>query len=636
MKNAEGDGDIGAGRVYEFGDYRLDVTRRLLWTRAGDDVTITSRALDTLIHLIENPGRVVGKRELMDAVWPGAVVEENNLTQAISTLRQILGERPGEHRYIATVPSRGYRLIATVSPVPPMRTASDTPTPAAPDLNRTAAPARTRVGRGRLVVAGMAIAALIAVVAALWSPARDPTGSAIRSIAVLPFKPVVPEAGDPALELGMADILITRLSTSAGIVVRPLGSVRGYTRLDQDPVAAGRELGVDAVLDGSILREGPRLRVTVRLIRVLDGASIWVDQLDQGWTDLFGVQDSITERLAGALALSLSNEERSQMTRKYTEGEVAYRLYLLGRYHWSKLTPPELEKSIEYLQRAIDEDQQYALAHAGIAEAYRALAITSDRRPTDVLPRGKAAALRAIELDDRLDSAWASLCFIQIWSDWDWPGAERSCQRALAINANSADGHRAYAILLSDLGRHDEAVTHARRASELDPLTLVTTAIEAHVLLYAGFTDHALERLRATLELDPDFWIAHLFTGKALLDQGRFEDALAEFIEAERLSHGNSETVSMIGYTRARLGDTAGAMQALAALQGRRPPSYVPPLNVAMIHAGLGDEDAALEWLERALAGRDVRMTFLGIERKWDPLRSDPRFRSLMARLRLD
>ena len=607
--------------IYAFGDFRLDAGRRLLSHQAQGFVPIASRAFDTLLYLVRNPGRVVTKRELMDAVWGEAVVEENNLTQTISTLRQLLGERPDEHRFIVTVSGRGYRFIAPI-------TADGAVPPAAQ-------PPRTR----RWLIPRVVIAGLAAVLGIAWFLSTrfeaQPPVKPIKTIAVLPFKPLVQESGDPALELGMADTLIARLGSGGGIIVRPLSSVRKYSALEQDALLAGRELGVDAVLEGSIQRSGDVMRVTTRLLRVSDGSSIWSDQLDQQWSTLFDMQDKLAEQVVAALSLRLTNEERARLTRRHTQSTDAYRSYLLGRYHFLKLVPPEIEKSIEYFNGAIQQDPQYALAYEGLAEAYRAMTITGDRRPSEVMPHGKAAALKAIELDDRLDSAWGSLCFIQIWWDWDWPAAEQSCKRAIEINPNGADGHRAYSVLLSDLGRHDQAIVEARRASELDPLALITNAIEGHVLLYAGRNADAAAKLRATLELDANFWIAHLFLGKVHLADNDLPSALAEFRTAQTLSAGNSETLSMVGYTLARSGDRKGAQAALAELLARGKEQYVPPFNVAMLYNGLADTDNTFAWLEQAYADRDVRLTFLKIEKKWDALRSDERFAALAKRMAL-
>jgi len=619
---------VPAEPLYDFGDFRLDAGRRLLEHRTQGPIPITSRAFDTLLHLVRNPARLVPKRELMDAVWGNAVVEENNLTQTISTLRHLLGERPDDHRYIVTVAGRGYRFIAPVA-------GGESASRAAPltEMPPSPAPTRSRTWTQAVVAVAFLAAALGLATLMMGRVSQKPE---VRSIAVLPFKPLVRGSGDPALELGMADTLIARLGSSGGIVVRPLSSVRKYAALEQDALVAGRELGVDAVLEGSIQRNAEVLRVTTRLLRVSDGSSIWADKLDQPWSNLFDMQDRLAEQVASALTLHLSSVERERLTRRHTQSPDAYRSYLLGRYHFLKLTPQEIDKGIAYFNRAIDQDPQFALAYEGLAEAHRALAITSDRRPAEVLPLGKAAALRAIELDGRLDSAWASLCFIQVWWDWDWREAERSCRQAIEINPNGPDGHRAYAILLSDLGRHEAAIAEARKASEIDPLALITNAIEGHVLHYAGRDTEAAAKLRSTLELDQDFWIAHLFLGKVHLARNELREALAEFEKARALSAANSEAVSLTGYTLAALGERDGAQSALSELLGRGSERYVPPFNVAMLYNGLGDVDHTFAWLEKAYAERDVRLTFLKIEKKWDHLRSDARFVSLTKRMGLE
>lgn len=620
MKNDESGSDAP---VYEFDDYRLDVRRRVLARRNGHPVPLAARAFDTLCVLVASAGHLVDKRELMRAVWGETVVEENNLTQAISSLRQALGERPDDHRFIATVPGRGYQFIAHTRI-------------AKPDRPPASVPQRRAASRG-IALAAAALALLALAAYFYGSRTADEAGEhEIRSLAILPFRPLVAEARDPALELGMADSLITRVSLGTDVAVRPLSSVRRYAELDQDPVAAGRSLDVDAVLDGSIQRAGDSLRIRARLVRVRDGTALWADQIDLPWSGIFDAQDQLAARVAGAMVRELSQSERSRLTRRETESGDAYQSYLLGRYHYLKLVPSEIDKGIGYLQEAIEQDPGYAAAWAALAEAHRALAITGDRKPAEVLPVGKTAALKAIELDDRLDSAVASLCFIQTWWDRDWQGAERSCRQSLALNPDSADGHRAYAVLLSNLARHDEAMASARRAVELEPLSLITRAIEGHVLHYAGRNEEALASLRSTLDLEPRFWIARLFLGKVHLERGEFSEALQEFEKARELSAANSETVSMIGFTHARMGDRESAMHALEELTARAADQYVPPFNIAMIHNGLGDRDRTFDWLEKAYADRDVRLTFLKVERKWDPLRSDARFRSLARRLRLE
>jgi DNA-binding winged helix-turn-helix (wHTH) protein/TolB-like protein/Flp pilus assembly protein TadD len=612
--------------IYRFAGFTVDAQRRLVTGAEGESVAITGRVFDVLLFLVRNPDRLITKRELMEAVWNDTIVEENNLTQTISTLRRALGEKPDEHRFVVTVPARGYRFIAGVN--------DDAETAAAPA--RTAPPG-SRAPSRRAALAIAAVFLLAVVAGASWRyffPAIQSPG--IKSIAVLPFRPLVPEAHDASLELGMADTLILRLSNGRELVVRPLSSVRKYVGSELDAMAAGRELGVDAVIDGSISRSGNAVRVTARLVRVSDGAAIWGGQFDETWSNVFTVQDNIAEQVASALALRLTQAQRLRLTRRDTVDDEAYRLYLLGRYHWSRLIPPELHKSIEYFQQALLRDPNYAIAYAGLAESYRALAISADAQPTEVLPQAKAAALKALAIDPDLQEARASLCFINIWSDWDWPEAERQCKQALESKPNSSEAHRAYSILLSDLGRGDDAIREARRARELDPLSLVTNALEAHVLLYAGHTAEALQRTEQTLALDPNFWIAWLFRGKALLAQGDLPQALVAFGKSREFSHENSEAVSLVGYTLAISGDREGALRILQQLNARAAQQYVPPFNIAMIYNGLGQNKDTLDMLERAYLDRDVRLTFLRVEHKWDPLRTDPRFVSLAQRMKLE
>jgi DNA-binding winged helix-turn-helix (wHTH) protein/TolB-like protein/Flp pilus assembly protein TadD len=604
-------------RRYRFGVHELDGPRRLLSTSAGP-IAITGRAFDLLLYLIENGERVVPKPELMDAVWKDVVVEENNLTQTISTLRKALGDTPDEPRFIVTVPGRGYRFIA---PITPARV--EPPPPAQP-------PSRSRRRNTWLALAVLALIGCAAVGIYLRS-----IESAINAIAVLPFRPLLPEPRDAALELGMADTLILRLSNGR-VVVRPLSAVRRYTGIEQDARTAGRELGVDAVLDGSISRSGDSVRVTARLIRVADGAALWGGQFDERWSNVFSVQDNIAAQVAAALELRLTRTQRQRLTRRDTKDDEAYRLYLLGRYHWSRLVPPDIYQSIDYFRQALTRDPNYALAYAGLAESYRALAISADVRPTDTLPQAKAAALTALRLDPALHEARATVCFISVWFDWNWPVAEQECKHALEVNPGSSEAHRAYSILLSDLGRHDEAIREARRSRELDPRSLVTNALEAHVLLYAGRTQEAVQRTDAILALDPKFWIAWLFRGKALLKLGKLPEALSAFEKARDFSNGNSEAWSLIGYTLAVSGRPDDARAVLGQLLTRASNQYVPPFNIAMIYNGLGRKGETFDWLDRAYADRDVRLTFLRIENKWDPLRAEPRFVSLAQRMKLD
>ena len=457
-----------------------------------------------------------------------------------------------------------------------------------------------------------------------------------KRIAVLPFKPLLPENRDQVLELGMADTLITKLSNSREIIVSSLPSVRKYSGLEQDSLAAGRELQVNSVLEGNVQKVGDHIRVTARLISVKDGASLWAATFDEKFTDVFAVQDAISQKVADALALQLSGEEKRRLTKRYTENLEAYRLYLTGRYHLAKLIPPEIRKSIEFFQKAIELDPNYALAWFGLAEANRSLAVSSDVPSKDSLPQAKAAAVKALEIDDSMAEAHASLSFSLIWYDWDWVGGEEHARRAIALNPNSALAHFAHASVLSYLGRHDEAIAEGARATQLEPLNLLFSAIDAMFLHHARRHDEAYAQLQKTLEIDSNFWITHLMLGKVLIQQRKYAEAIAEFTKARELSHGHSDTIASIGYVAALTGDVAKARSVLDELQAVSSQHYVPPTTVALVYNGLGDHPEALSQLEKACEQRDVRLTLLKGDPNWDSFRSDPRFISIIKRIGLE
>ena len=456
-----------------------------------------------------------------------------------------------------------------------------------------------------------------------------------KRIAVLPFKPVLPESRDLVLELGMADTLITKLSNSREVIVRSLTSVRKYGGLEQDPVSAGRELEVNSVLEGNVQRVGDRIRVTARLIKVADGSSLWAATFDEEFTDVFSVQDAISQKVADALALRLSREENKRLTKRYTDNVEAYQLYLTGLYHWNKLTLPEIRKSIGFFNQAIDLDPTYALAYFGLAYAYVAFAPMSDMPPKDVLPQGKAAATKALEIDESLAEAHATLAFIHTLFDWDWAEAEKEAKRAIALYPNLALAHMAYAELLCKTGRHQEAITEGTRAQELDPLSLIINTLYGSYLYQARRNEEATARLQKTIELDPNFWLAYLLLGKIYFNKGKYPEAIAEFSKATELSGGNSEPISMTGYAWAMAGDPAKARAVLKELKSLSSQRYVPGTSLGALCYAVGEKDEAFTWLEQAYEDRDLRLSQLKVEPKWDAMRSESRFVAILKRIGL-
>lgn len=499
-------------------------------------------------------------------------------------------------------------------------------------------PARIRAQRRRLAKKWISLGATALVLAAIalsFSLFPRRAAAANKSIAVLPFKPLLAENRDPVLELGLADTLITKLSNTHEIIVPSLTSVRRFAGADQDPVAAGRQLNVGSVLEGNVVKAGDRLRVTVRLIKIADGSSLWAQTFDESMTDVFAVEDKIAQAVVDALTLRLSGAGQKRLTKRETENVAAYEFYLTGRYHWNKLTPPEIAESIGFFQRAVDLDPNYALAYFGLADAYRALVIASDMPAGELLPKAKMAAERAIQIDNSLAEPHANLALVHMWFDWDWTAAEQEGKRAVTLNPNLGFSHWAYAHVLSNLGRHAEAIAESKRARELDPTSLIANAREGAVLFYAGHNDRARAQLRKTIEPEPNFWIAHLFLGYIDLRERKFPEALADFGKAKEFSRGNSEAISMIGYTLANAGDLAKARATLDQLIALSHQRYIPPCNIAAVYTALGDKEQAFAFLEKACQDHDARLSFLKIDPRWDPLHGDRRYDAILRRIHL-
>jgi TolB-like protein/tetratricopeptide (TPR) repeat protein/class 3 adenylate cyclase len=506
----------------------------------------------------------------------------------------------------------------------------------------TAAAPYLPTNRRKLAFLTGAILVTIALVIGFWASSHrqsqkmaNALTSPEKRIAVLPFKPLVPENRDQVLEMGMADTLIAKLSNSRQVIVRSLTSVRKYGGLDQDPIAAGRELDVNSILEGNVQKLGDHIRVTARLISVPSGASLWAGTFDEKLTDVFTVQDAISQKVADALAVQLNGEEKNRLTKRYTDNVEAYQLYLTGRYHLDKLIPTEVRQSITFFQQAIDLDPNYALPYFGLAQANRSLAITSDVASKDCLPQAIAAARKALEIDESLAEAHASLSFCLIWFDWDWVNGEKEAKRAIALNPNSSFAHFAYGHVLSDVGRHQEAIAEMARARELDPVFLLVRALEGMIFYNARRDAEASASLQSALELDPNFWITHLTLGKVYIQQRKYPEALSELTKAKELSHGNSEAIGSIGYVNALMGDKAKAQAVLEELKTLSNQHYIPPVNIALVYNGLGDRDEALSLLERACEERDVRLTLLKVDPRWDSLRGNPRFVAILKRIGL-
>jgi TolB-like protein len=466
-------------------------------------------------------------------------------------------------------------------------------------------------------------------------PKQAGTEPNVHSLAVLPFRPLSAESRDEYLGLGMAETLITRLSHLQQLLVRPTRAVLKYADVRQDPIAVGRELGVDLVLDGSFQKLDDRLRVTVRLVNVGDGAALWADKFDTQFTDIFQVQDTISEQVAAALVLELTSEERRLLTKRGTTNSDAYQLYLQGRYLWNKRTEEGFRKAIEYYQRAIALDPNYALAYTGLADAYHLLGDYSYLSPKEAFPQAAAAAQKALERDETLAEAHTALAYAKFLYEWDWPGAEASFKRALDLNPRYPTAHQWYAEYHVAMGRFDEALDRIRRAQALDPTSPVLGAVAGWVFYMAGRYDQAIEQCRQTLALEPNFYPAHFWIGQALEKKGLYREAIAAYEQALALAGDSPEVSASLGHALALAGDRAKAREMLRQLQEHSAREYVAAYFVALIYAGLDQTDQTLTWLERAYEERARAVPFWRVDPMLDRLRSDSRFADLLQRVHL-
>jgi serine/threonine-protein kinase len=575
----------GPPRLYDFGDFRLDQGRRTLLGRDGATVPLAAKAFETLSYLVEHAGSVVDKDELMRAVWPDTAVEENNLTQNISQLRRLFGEGRGEHRYIATVPGRGYQFVAKV------RVATES--------------------------------------------SHDAPGGAI-SVAVLPFVNV---SADPAYDFfgdGLADELIIALSRIGGVRVVARTSAFSFKGTPVDVRRIAERLGVNLVLEGSVRKSGTRLRLTAELVNAADGCQVWSERYDREMEmrDIFEVQDELTRAVLDAIKPNLSRSHEGRVVPHHTRNVAAHELYLKGRFHLFRMTPCGIEAGVQYFERAVEADPMYALAYVGLAHAYRMHALSLELAPSEIGPKAKAAALTAVALDNSVAEAHAVLAFNIYWFEWAWDTSERHFARALELNPDSADTLWMYAHLPSNAGRHADALALIARARTLDPLSGLITAMEGQMLLHAGRTDDAIARLRDAIELEPRSRVAHLFAARAYIEKGLFDAAAAEAEAARLLAPTNTQALALEACANARRGKHREAAAARAQLVQLSRERYVAPYHIAIACSGLDEPTEALAWLERAFEGRDPMMVFLNVEPTWTHLRGEPRFRSLLKRMR--
>src|SRR6266581_4689432 len=598
-----------SNHVFEFGPYRLDSGERLL-LRGDEVVPLTPKAFEMLLVLVENSGHVLTKEELMKRVWPDTIVEEANLSHNIYKLREALAEGRDGEKYIETVPRRGYRFVAKVTQVkdhgPDLIVeehsrahiiVEEDDTPQVIETSAAISPARELPSQiqarrasitnpGVMIAAGIILIGLIVGSIYFWrAKASHPSvnGAGLRSIAVLPFTPLVANDRDESLEMGMADALITKLSNVREIIVRPTSAVLSYANSPKDPLAAGRE-----------------------------------------------------QQVVRALVLQLTGEEQRRLFKRYTQNVEAYNLYLKGRFFWNKFDEEGLRKAIDYFNQAIAIDPDYALAYTGLAAAYNVQGAIGIVPPAQIWPKAKAAAEKAIALDDALANSHQALGGLKLMYEWDWPGAVRELRRAIELDPNEAGPHEMYAYYFEVTGQLDKALPEIRRAQELAPLSMIINTDVAVALYYQGNYEDAISVSRKTEEMDPHFSPTPLFVLAQFYEQmGESDQAIAECQKALSVFGRNPAILSVLGYVYAVSGRRSEAQNIVAEIESLWKRRYFSPVDVALVHAGLGNKDEAFAWLTKAYESRDPQLIWIKVEPELEGLHSDPRFAELLRRVGL-
>ena len=625
------------GGLFQFGAFRLDATERRL-VRDGQPVALTPKAFHTLVLLVENQGHVLVKDELIGEVWPDTFIDEGGLARNISALRKALGDDPVQQRVIETVPKYGYRFVASVERLLPER---DTPSFAAlqPAVDRDSAqPPPPPRGRGVEAVSGLALLLATLLVVGIISRDRgrppDPAVGARRAVAVLPFEPWGAESERGYLGLGIADAVITRLSHVTRLIVRPTSAISRYADGGADPVTVARELGVQTVVVGRILRIGDRLRVRVQVLGAPTGDILWAGMFDETVGDMFTIEDAISQRVAEALQITLSSEEQRWIGRRDTDSALAYDAYLNGRYLSNQRTPQALTNAVALFQHSIAADPEFARAHSGLADCYALLAVYHALPPDEAFAKAKVSALRALAIDGTIAEAHTTLAFVATLYEWDWSGGEAAFRRAIMLSPSYATAHHWYAINLMSTGRVDEAIAEIRQAQSLDPMSPIISTDVAEMFYWAGQYDRAIAQAEATLELHPHYHMAHGIRGWAYAQNGQPRQALAEFRKALAAADQPGTRLGL-GYVAALTGDRIAATRALEDLTRLSASTYVSPLHFAVLQAALGDTDEAIAWLEKAFDTRVVQLNWLKMDPRFHSLRGDARFQDLVKRLGL-
>ena len=617
----------------------LDTVRYEL--RRGDRVLRLEKIpMELLILLVGRKDQLVGRREIIEKLWGKDVFldTEQGINTAVRKIRLALGDDPENPKFLQTVVGKGYRFVGPVTVVggrSPSTHTAEAPSSETTEQENLLGQTKGLRLRAILIAAAIIVGGALALrysgIADRWFP-RHP---AIGSIAVLPLKNFSGNPADDYFADGMTDELITNLAKISSLRVTSYTSVAAYKATTKPLPQIARELHVDAVLEGSVVRAGDQIRITTQLIYGPSDKQLWAEEYQRALRDVLSLQREVARDVAQEVRVTLTPSDQRRLATAGAIDPAAYETYLRGRSYWNQRNEASLHKAIEQFSKAAEIEPTYAAAYSGIADCYTTMGYLSYMDPLDAFPQARTAATKAIELDPTLAEAHASLAYYNLYHAWNWEEAEKEFKRAIELNPNYATAHEWYSYYLSAMGRFDEAWTEIQRARELDPLAVIISTDVGFNYFYRHDYDGAISQLRQTLAVSPKFPLAHLWLGRAYQQKKLYAEAIDEFNKTDAALPEWPVTIAGIGNAYGEWGKRTEAKQVLTHLGELSSHKYVTPYGVALVYAGLDDKDQAFAWLDKAFEGRNHWLVWLNRDPRWDRLRTDPRFADLKSRVGL-
>jgi TolB-like protein/DNA-binding winged helix-turn-helix (wHTH) protein/Tfp pilus assembly protein PilF len=643
-----------------FGAYEFDLRSGEL-RKHGIRIKLQEQPSQILAILLEHRGEMVTREQLQHRLWPSDtfVDFDHSLNTAVMRLREVLSDSSENPRFIETLPRRGYRFLAPVEEKPasvneptPVQAgevgASQTADakvdlaspPLLPAFPAFAAKPEKRVQRLRLVTVTLSIFAIVLAGAFAFrylkrsSLATAPSGR-LTSLVVLPFENLSADKDQAYFADGMTDELIAHLAKIRSLRVISRTSSMEYKGAHKTLSQIARDLKVDSVVEGTVLRSGDRVRITAELVQVATDRHLWAETYESQLGDILTLQSHVASAIVNEIRVKLTPEDQVRLATTHQVSTQSYENYLKGRYYWNKRSQEGLTKAIDYFQLAIEQDPNYALAYAGLADCYSIIGsvIVGTVPALEVAPKARAAALKSLELDNTLAEAQTSLATVRFNYDWDWNAAASGFRRAVELNPSYATAYQRNSLYLMSMGRTSESIAEMNRAHDLDPLSISMNFSLGSRLYLAREYDQAIEQLRNTIDMDPDFVLPHLVLGQAYEQKRMYDQAITELRRAADISQSSPPAVAALARAYAVSGRTTEARKLLDQLMEQSKKRYVSPFYVAIVYAGLGENDQALDWIEKAYQDRSNAIVFAKVDPQLDTLRSTPRFQSLLHRL---